>query len=67
VSTDSLLEKSARRPLFFRALDMSETIPRSEAPDDPLRTGALSERSDDEKAKRRADAEARRAARNVEP
>jgi len=45
---------------------MSETIPRSEVPDDPLRTGALSKRSDEEKAKRRADAEARRAARNLE-
>jgi hypothetical protein len=46
------------RRFFFRALDMSETIPRSEAPDDPLRAGALSKRSDAEKAQRRADAEA---------
>jgi hypothetical protein len=45
---------------------MSETIPHTEASDDPLRTGALSKRSDAEKAQRRADAEARRAARNVE-
>jgi hypothetical protein len=45
---------------------MSETIPCSEAPDHPLRTGALSKRSDEERAQRRTDAEARRVARNVE-